>query len=428
VPRRRRRRPPAALAARPAAALLAWLPAQPVRHRQAQAGGTVGDRRRMGALGALLLAHIWALALLLPGTCMGALGVLLWLGSLALAFGGSALASVFKCVPLADAAFRLWLLLGGPLTVALHLTSWHYGLAPSWLEPAFHRWRVTRYFGVGRGSHSTSRAKEMLRSARPYRALALPECGTIVRWDYRDSAAARSKGRQDAPRQLRVVSWNLEFGYLLGPIIEELQRLQPDVLCIQEVDVHSDATRQVSVDVGRTIAQALGLTGVWAGHHRYTDEKGDGGVWGCAVLSKFDITEAEFLGLPCLEGYPRGAVLTTVRCGGALGDVRVVSMHTEVCCTPEFRLGQLAEVAQHPFVARDAECPTIIAGDMNTLGGQFILRISPIHRLTVRKQVRAASAVAAAVSLLLASGKQGRALPRQAKVSLSATALTNTSD
>jgi hypothetical protein len=32
------------------------------------------------------------------------------------------------------------------------------------------------------------------------------------------------------------------------------------------------------------------------------------------------------------------------------------------------------------------------------------------------------------VSLLLASGKQGRALPRQAKVSLSATALTNTSD
>lgn len=242
----------------------------------------------------------------------------------------SHIAAIFKQSSIVDACFRLALLAGSPLTVPLHLCSPHYGLAPSWLEPAFHRWRVFRYFNVGFGSHSTSRKIEQEQSARPYQFLTLPPCGSIVRWEHRKGR--NNEVQADCPR-LRVVSWNLEFGYLLAPIISQLQRLQPDILCIQEVDLHCDTTRRVSVDVGREIAKALEMCGVWAGHHHYTNENGDGGVWGCAVLSKFDITDAKFLELSCLDGYPRGAVLTSIRGGDSIGNVRVVSMHTEVCCT-----------------------------------------------------------------------------------------------
>ena len=75
--------------------------------------------------------------------------LLQWVAVVVLALGGSGAAALFKQAALADACFRLALVAGGPATLLLHLCSPHYSLAPSWLEPAFHRWRVARYFRVG---------------------------------------------------------------------------------------------------------------------------------------------------------------------------------------------------------------------------------------------------------------------------------------
>ena len=255
--------------------------------------------------------------------------LLQWASMVILALCGSGVAAVFKQASLADACFRLALLAGGPLTLLLHLTSPYYSLAPSWLEPAFHRWRVSRYFRVGFGSHSQSRKVEQERSARPYHDLALPPCGCIVRWEYRTNQKCTEP--KTSGMKLRAVTWNLEFGYLLSPIIAELRRLQPDVLCIQEVDLHCDSARRVSVDVGREIAKALGMCGVWAGHHRYTNDENDGGVWGCAVLSKFDIVDADFVELACLDGYPRGAVMTVVQCGDSRPGGDSPATHSATC-------------------------------------------------------------------------------------------------
>ena len=225
----------------------------------------------------------------------------------ALSLLGSLLAARFKRAALSDAAFKLALLCAGPLTVALHLTSPYYGLAPATWEAAFHRWRVRRYFG--RGSHSRSRAAEAAQSGRPYRAEPLPTPGQLVRWDFRPGSAAPKPGGGAA---VRVVTWNLEFGYLLGPLIAELRLLQPDIICLQEVDRYDDGS--VSVDVGREIAEALQLCGVWCAHHRY-----EHGGWGCAILSRFDLTSATFLELPHLDGYPRGAVMAAVSRTNILG-------------------------------------------------------------------------------------------------------------
>lgn len=173
----------------------------------------------------------------------------------------SLVASRFKHARLTDACFRCAWICGWPITLALHLGSGYYGLAPAWLEPAFHEWRVARYFTPSDGGpHTRDRLKEQAQSGRSYARLALPMCGKVVRWDFRDaetraSAAAAALdpvgvGASATARRvnrgpLRVVSWNLEFGYLLQDLIKELKRLQPDVVCLQEVDVHSDATRRV---------------------------------------------------------------------------------------------------------------------------------------------------------------------------------------
>ena len=331
----------------------------------------------------MLVIVLVVLAEIYTGWLLGWL--LLWLVAVVvLALAGSLIAKGAKQAALSDASFTLAVVLGWPVTLALHLLSPYYMLGPDWLEPAFHRWRVQRYFVSG-GPHTASRLLEAAQSDRPYHATELPPPGRIVRWDFRGDSRSKTRAPAGPSATLRVVTWNLEFGYLLGPIIAQLRELQPDVVCLQEVDVHSDPSQRVSVDVGREIARALGMSGVWAGHHRYTSghlqNAYDGGTWGCAVLSRFDLQDTPaFLELPFLDGYPRGAVMAAVDCGGT--PLKVISMHTEVCCSPEVRLSQLADVCNHPFVKADRGAATIIAGDMNTIGGQFLMRLSPIHSLT----------------------------------------------
>eukprot|EP01052_Picozoa_sp_SAG31_P035018 SAG31_NODE_4169_length_3511_cov_7.390680_2_plen_417_part_00 len=302
----------------------------------------------------------------------------------------------------------VWLaVLVSAIVVALHLTSGYYGIAPGWLESGFHRWRVRRYFTVGSGPHSKRRLYEAKRSSRLYTPISLPPCGRIVKYDYRHHPRSTVEQLRRDNQQLRVVSWNIEFGYLLDELIKELQKLDADVVCLQEVDVYSDSNQRISVDVGQEIAKALTMTGVWAGHHCYADSKGNGGIWGCAILSKHDILSDDaqgmmtpaFVKLPCIAGYPRGAVIATIRCPGSIDNLQVVSMHTEVCCSPQVRLNQLSTVCKHPLISSNVASangniippsrrmgpdfnPTIVAGDFNTIGGHLLMRISPIHHLT----------------------------------------------
>lgn len=56
------------------------------------------------------------------------------------------------------------------------------------------------------------------------------------------------------------VQWNIERGYQLAGIIEELRRIDADILSLQEVDVGCD--RSGGVDTGATPAPGLGFAHV----------------------------------------------------------------------------------------------------------------------------------------------------------------------
>ena len=56
-----------------------------------------------------------------------------------------------------------------------------------------------------------NRVVEAAQSARPYVPIDLPLCGRVVRCDFRADALRKTS----AGRRLRVVTWNLEFGYVL---------------------------------------------------------------------------------------------------------------------------------------------------------------------------------------------------------------------
>lgn len=72
----------------------------------------------------------------------------------------------------------------------------------------------------------------------------LPAAGAIVQHDFRPA-----DGHTPAPKSLRLLQWNIERGYKLSGIIEELKRLDADIVALQEVDVGCD--RSGGVDTGQ---------------------------------------------------------------------------------------------------------------------------------------------------------------------------------
>lgn len=144
-------------------------------------------------------------------------------------------------------------------------------------------------------------------------AAPIPEPGEIVYYDYRprrpqqqreqqetttrDTSASSPAAAAAAPRRsLRLLQFNVERGYELGRVIEALRRADADVIALQEVDVGCD--RSDGADVGRAIAEALGLCGFFLCEFlerrsplRDARSQG-GGAHGNAILSKYDLRGA----------------------------------------------------------------------------------------------------------------------------------------
>lgn len=81
----------------------------------------------------------------------------------------------------------------------------------------------------------------------------LPLPGEFIVHDYR-SEEAKSKYLADANKSdIRVLQWNIERGYMLPQIIEELKRHDADIICLQEIDISCE--RSDSKNVGEEIAK-----------------------------------------------------------------------------------------------------------------------------------------------------------------------------
>lgn len=150
----------------------------------------------------------------------------------------------------------------------------------------------------------------------------LPELGEIVYYDYRhrpdDAAGSTSRGAaqpqtadaaanaassssscwraRSQRRAIRLAQFNVERGYELERVIDELRQVDADVIALQEVDVGCE--RSAKVDVGRSVAQALGLCGFFLcefheHHSSLRDARSQGGgAHGNAILSRYDLRHA----------------------------------------------------------------------------------------------------------------------------------------
>jgi len=78
--------------------------------------------------------------------------------------------------------------------------------------------------------------------------------GEFIVHDYR-SEEVRQRYTEDAKTKsdVRVIQWNIERGYKLPQIIEELKNNDADIICLQEIDISCE--RSSNKNVGEEIAK-----------------------------------------------------------------------------------------------------------------------------------------------------------------------------
>ena len=218
---------------------------------------------------------------------------------------------------------------------------------------------------------------------------ALPAPFEVYCLDCRPAAAAARPDRGF----LRIVQWNVERGYKLQGIIDELRTLDADVIALQEVDWGCE--RSALVDCGRELATALGLNLAFTAEFeelrsplRTTETQG-GGLHGQALLSRFDLSDVRALvhshqpvdwereGESRREPRRGGRVALAATVHSPLGPVLVYSLHLEVFTGITGRLLQFADVL------RDCVLPgrptmQVICGDLNTMA-HSVARLSPAY-------------------------------------------------
>lgn len=67
--------------------------------------------------------------------------------------------------------------------------------------------------------------------------MSVSRAGSIVRRDCRQPGTLP---QSTGDRPIRLLQWNIERGYKLDGIIQELRSIDADVICLQEVDVQCE--------------------------------------------------------------------------------------------------------------------------------------------------------------------------------------------
>lgn len=166
---------------------------------------------------------------------------------------------------------------------------------------------------------------------------------------------------------IRVLCYNIHYGqgtdgkYDIERLAKVIKQSKPDLVALQEVDV--GVKRSDRVHEARRLAELTGMAVRYGPTQHY-----QGGLYGNAVLTRFDILDVLIQPLPYTESspqkktYPRGAIAVTVRTDGGQ-PLRFISTHFQHN-VPEDRVAE-AKAINRLFASEKDTTPTILAGDMN---------------------------------------------------------------
>jgi endonuclease/exonuclease/phosphatase family metal-dependent hydrolase len=173
------------------------------------------------------------------------------------------------------------------------------------------------------------------------------------------------------PNRLTVVSWNIERGVRFAGVLDTLEKLDADVLLLQEVD--RDCDRSGRRDVAADLAAALGMNWIFAGEFQEIGEgaKGRAALHGQSILSRYPIEDAGVLvfadqarlrwRLSPVQPRRGARMALRARTGGML----VYNAHLESGGNDTLRRKQLDEMVRDQQRQARPDERVVLAGDFN---------------------------------------------------------------
>ena len=167
--------------------------------------------------------------------------------------------------------------------------------------------------------------------------------------------------RAEAPREIRVISYNIHHGEGLDGKID-LERIakvllaeSPDLVGLNEVDQGTRRTH--GVDMPAELARLTGMEAVFIKNIDF-----EGGGYGNAVLSRLRIVRRENHKLPShYEGEQRGVL--DLELGDEDDAIRLLCTHLDFRPKDHERMASVQTIEE--IVAQRPELPTILIGDLN---------------------------------------------------------------
>jgi endonuclease/exonuclease/phosphatase family metal-dependent hydrolase len=184
-----------------------------------------------------------------------------------------------------------------------------------------------------------------------------------------------------APKSLRIVDWNIERGQQLQGVTDFLVGVNADILILQEVDLNARRTHRLNV--AETIARKLEMNYVFGREFQelVQGSKNSPAYHGQATLSKWPISKPRLIRfsrqsrfwqphwfLPNIEPFQErlgGRIALVAEINVAGRKFATYNLHLESRGSNALRISQLGEVLSDA-TGYDAECPVIVAGDLNT--------------------------------------------------------------
>lgn len=161
---------------------------------------------------------------------------------------------------------------------------------------------------------------------------------------------------------MRVLSYNIHKGiggrdrrYRLERIMEVIAHEQPDVVCLQEVDLN--VRRSKFHDQAELLSESLGLS-----HRLYQlNVKVQSGGYGNLLLSRWPFVESHQASLTLRQRKPRAAQWGVI--ATPVGECRVLNWHLGLI--EHERHWQVRRLLEHHNFRNRPHLPTLIIGDTN---------------------------------------------------------------
>ncbi|MCM5528206.1 endonuclease/exonuclease/phosphatase family protein [Parasegetibacter sp. NRK P23] len=150
----------------------------------------------------------------------------------------------------------------------------------------------------------------------------------------------------------------------MAAIAGVINREKPDVVALQEVDVHTGRSG-VQLHQAEDLAARTGMKAYFGKAIDY-----DGGEYGVAILSKLPMDEGKAFPLPNTGGEAR--VLATVRVKTAAGKyIRLACTHLDAQEEENSRILQVNKILE---LTKDETLPVVIAGDFNAEPSSAVIK------------------------------------------------------